>query len=85
MADNPEAHLNALELRLSHERDYLRNAKTDKERAFRQHQIKIVEKELEGEKKFLKKKLSEEGPELSDDELLAELLGTPKSKRIKWT
>jgi len=64
-------HLNALELRLSHERTYLAQAKTQNERALRQVWITQIEKEIDGERKFLG--LSGELPEISDDELLAEL------------
>lgn len=64
-------HLNALELRISHEREYLANAKTDQERILRRVWIQQVEKEIAGERKFLG--LTDELPELSDDELLAEL------------
>lgn len=69
-----ETHLNALELRLSHERGYLAAAKNDKQRAFRIHQIAMVEKEIAGELAFLGKSV-EVLPEMTDDELLNELLG----------
>ena len=63
-------HLNALELRLSHERNYLAQAKTDGERALRKVWITQIEKEIVGELKFLGKK-SEPEIELTDDELCA--------------
>ncbi len=48
-----ESHLNALELRLSHERGRLRAAKTDAERATRQVTVDGIEREIAGERKFL--------------------------------
>jgi uncharacterized protein DUF2213 len=69
-------HLNALELRLSHERGYLNKAKTDKERAIRQVWIAQIEKEIAHEKSHLGlMTFPEEAIELSDEELLAELMG----------
>jgi hypothetical protein len=67
------SHLNALELRLSHERNYLAKAKTDKERALRKVWIAQIEKEIAGERKFLGKK-KDPDVDMSDDELLAALL-----------
>lgn len=66
-------HLNALQTRLSHERSYLAKAKSDHERALRQVWIAQIEKEIDGERKFLG--LTDELPKMSDDELLAELTG----------
>lgn len=78
------SHLRALHTRLSHERGYLRDAKTSKDKAFREHQIKMVTKEIEGEISFLKKKgvaippdLEPVSSDISDDELLKEL-------GVKW-
>jgi hypothetical protein len=56
------SHLDALELRLSHERSRLANAKTAGERELRSVWIAQIEKEIGAEL-----------PEISDDELLAEL------------
>jgi len=64
-------HLNALNLRLSHERNYLALAKTDGERALRKVWIAQIENEIAAELKFLGK--SEATVEMTDDELLAEL------------
>lgn len=66
------SHLNALELRLSHERDRLAGAKTDKERALRRVWVAQIEKEIAAEHKFLGLSTDFETP-VSDDELLAEL------------
>lgn len=66
------SHLNALELRLSHERGYLATAKTAKERALRRVWITQIEKEIAAENKVLGLSTASETP-LSDDELLAEL------------
>lgn len=65
-------HLNAIELRLSHERDRLAKAKTDSERNIRQTWISQIEKERESELRFLGLQDSPL-PDLTDDELLAEL------------
>lgn len=59
-------HLNALQLRLSNERNYLANAKTTAERDLRKVWISQIEKEIGHE---------EPEVEMTDDELLAELLG----------
>jgi hypothetical protein len=67
------SHLEALELRLSHERNYLANAKNEKERNFRLHTIAMAEKEIAGEMKFLGIE-QVKFDDISDDELLAELL-----------
>lgn len=72
-------HLNALELRLSHERGYLAQAKRPQEIEIRKVWIAQIEKEIAGEKKFLAEHYGIEFPAtldeilMSDDELLAEL------------
>jgi hypothetical protein len=65
-------HLDALRLRLSHERGYLAAARTDKERTRRLAWIAQVEREIAGEMKFLG---IEYAPacDMTDDELLAAL------------
>ena len=65
------SHLDALNLRLSHERAYLANAKTDGERALRAAWIGQIEKEIACETKFLG--INASLPEMTDDELLAAL------------
>lgn len=67
-----ESHLNALRLRLSHEKGYLDRAKTESERALRRVWIGQIEKEIAGELTFLGMTESDEST-LSDAELLAEL------------
>lgn len=62
-------HLNALELRLSNERGYLASAKTESERELRRVWIAQIEKEIAGERAFVAKQ-----DDMSDDELLAELI-----------
>lgn len=62
------SHLNALELRLSNERNRLAQAKTNKERELRKVWIAQIEKEIASERNFVGKET-----EMSDDELLAEL------------
>ena len=64
-------HLDALELRLSNERIRLSEAKTKKEIKLRQVWIAQIEKEIQSEKDFI----GIDDFNMSDDELLAELLG----------
>lgn len=66
------SHLNAIELRLSHERSYLAAAKTDKERTLRRVWIAQIEKEIAAEYVHLGISAKSEAV-MSDDELLAEL------------
>lgn len=61
-------HLDALQLRLSNERGYLAAAKSEGERELRRVWIAQIEKEIAGEIEFADKR------ELTDDELLAELM-----------
>ena len=61
-------HLDALQLRLSNERGYLAAAKTENERELRRVWIAQIEKEIAGEAKFTAE------PEMTDEELLAELM-----------
>jgi hypothetical protein len=60
-------HLDTLELRLSNERIRFENSKTEAERTMRQVWINQMQKEIEGEKDFIKLK------ELSIDELANQL------------
>jgi len=64
-------HLNALNLRLSNERGYLAAAKTEGERQLRTVWIAQIEKEIARE---LQAEI-EGNPSMTDEELLAELLG----------
>ena len=61
-------HLNALELRLSNERNSLAKAKTTNERALRKVWINQIEKEIQMEKTVFCPET-----EMTDDELLAAL------------
>lgn len=77
-AGNPmpdTSHLVALHDRLSRERSRLAEAKSDEERALRQVWVAQAERELEGEMKFLGIEGSAQVAEISDDDLLAELMG----------
>lgn len=65
-------HLDALELRLSHERRRLANARSQNERDLRYVWISQIEAEIEDERRFTSV-TSEALPEMSDDELLAAL------------
>ena len=68
------SHLDALQVRLSHERDRLAKARGLKERALRKVWLAGIEKEIANERAFLG--LSDEAEvAISDDQLLAELLG----------
>lgn len=64
-------HLNALQVRLSNERNYFAKAKTANEQALRKVWIAQIEKEIAFETKFI----GEQAPEveMTDDELLAAL------------
>lgn len=66
------SHLNALQVRLSHERGYLTAAKATGERQLRAVWIAQIEKEIASERVFLGISPAAE-IEMSDDELLAEL------------
>lgn len=65
-------HLNALELRLSHEREYLRAAKSEGEREIRRVWIAQIMREIDRERDFVGGMISDL-PAMTDDELLAEL------------
>lgn len=67
------SHLNAIQLRLSHERARLAAAKTEREREFRRLQVSSAEKELAGERKFLGLEEEPVPPIMNRDALLAEL------------
>ena len=69
------SHLNAIEMRLSHERVRVQEAKTAKERTWREHNVKMIERERDSEIAFLAKHgitLNNE-PELSLDDIAKEL------------
>ena len=68
------SHLDALQVRLSHERGYLAKAKKPGEIELRKVWIAGIEKEIAAEYRFLGiKPLSLDEILMSDDELLAEL------------
>ena len=80
------SHLDAIDLRLSHERARVTSAKTEKEREWREHNVRMIEREREGEIAFLAKRgikidptptiddiMSDPLLTMSDDELLAAL------------
>ena len=64
-------HLDCLELRLSHERERLALAKSQQEREMRTVWVQGIEKEIAHERKRLG--VASELPQVSDEELLAEL------------
>lgn len=70
------SHLDAIDLRLSHERARVATAKNAKDRAWREHNVRMIEKERAAEIRFLEKQ-GVEFPALdeilSDDDLLREL------------
>ena len=62
--------------RLDNEKEWLENAKTDKEKELRSVWVKQLEKEIEKEKEFLLSKgltVESEVDSMTDDELLKEL------------
>jgi hypothetical protein len=65
-------HLEALRLRLSHEKVRLAKAKTGREKEFHSVRVKQCEKEIAGELVFLGIK-EDVLPEMTDDQLLAEI------------
>ena len=69
------SHLAALQVRLSHGKGYLSAARTAKERKLRAVWIAQIEKEIASERQFLGLPVEEALPEMSDDDLLAELAG----------
>jgi hypothetical protein len=69
---NNTSHLDALNVRLSHERSYLLEAKTNQEKELRKVWISQIEKEIEKEKEFLNMKTFAPSA-VSDDDLLNEL------------
>jgi hypothetical protein len=68
------SHLNAIEERLHRETMRFMSATNEQDRQFRFSQVKQAERELEGERKFLGIDAPIAHP-LTDDELLAELIG----------
>lgn len=70
------SHLDAIDLRLSHERARVGLAKNDKEREWRQHNVRMIERERINEIAFLAKRgiTVEDAPEMTLDEI-AEALG----------
>lgn len=68
------SHLDALQLRLSHERGYLAAAKSERERELRTVWIRQIESEIASELAFLGQ-VAPDAVDMTDDELLAELLG----------
>lgn len=71
------SHLEALQFRLSNEKSRLNNAKNKNEKTFRETLVTQIEKEIQGELKFLESKgikVDTSVEQMSDDELMAELL-----------
>jgi hypothetical protein len=67
------SHLHALEARLARELSRVANATTHDSRVFRQYQVSQVEREIAGERRFLGLPDEPPLPDMTDDELLAEL------------
>ncbi|MGM4891215.1 hypothetical protein [Tardiphaga sp. 839_C3_N1_4] len=70
------SHLDAIELRLSHERARVLQEKTKKAREWREHNVRMIEQERDSEIKFLERngvKFPTLEEIMSDDELLVEL------------
>jgi hypothetical protein len=73
------SHYRAIEARLNREKNRLFHATTENERMFREYEVKMAQKELDGEVKFLAKRgitipQSLDEIIMSDDELFAELM-----------
>ena len=77
LGDRTFEHYDAIQTRLANERGRLGQAKTEAERKFREVQVSQAEKELASEIKFLESKGIKPPDEMSDEDLLAELLGDP--------
>ena len=77
-------HLDAIYLRLSHERSRVAAAKTPKEKEWREHNVRMIERERESEIQFLAKRgitfpsideiMRDPLMAMSDEDLLNELL-----------
>lgn len=68
-----ESHLNALQLRLSDEREHLGNDKNESSRVLRRVWIAQIEKEIASEREFLGMPPDQALPEMTDAELLSAL------------
>lgn len=68
------SHLHALELKLSHERDYLSREKTEGGRELRRVWIAQIEREISGERALLGLP-TDDVMAIDDDALLNELMG----------
>ena len=72
-------HYNALYQSLINEKQRLAEAMTEKDKAFRLHNIQMIEKELKQEEIFLASKgvsvYNDPTNEMTDDDILSELLG----------
>ena len=64
-------HIDVLNLMLSHERAILADSKTESEKELRKVWVQQLEKESEGEQRFLSNEILSDA--LSDDELLSAL------------
>ena len=72
------SHLDAIDMRLSHERVRVTEARNAKEKEWREHNVRMIERERADELAFLERKSGwvEPAPELddmSDEDLLREL------------
>ena len=65
------SHLNAIESRLAHERARVRAARTPAEREWRQHNVRMIERERTHELDFLGGPVTATLDDISDDDLLA--------------
>lgn len=70
MADTD--HLNAIELRMSHELSRVAAAKTPKEKEWREHNVRMIERERDAEIEFLKARGIEIIPVVSMDEIMSD-------------
>lgn len=75
MLQHDTSHLDAIDLRLSHERSRVAMAKNERERQWREHNVKMIEQEREGEIAFLAKHgvVIEPDSPMTLDEILVEM------------
>lgn len=67
------SHLDAIRIRLSHERSRLATARSDSERKLRASWVAGIERELKSELEFLGLPSDSQTSDIDDDALLAEL------------
>lgn len=67
------SHLEAIDLRLSHERARVTEARSAKDRAYREHNVRMIERERVGELAFLAKQGYVEPAPMTLDEIFNDM------------